>query len=389
MHSQFLDLPSPRGARLKAFLYSPDLEKHPYPPYVPFKTQRAGKTRGILQNMGLLSGGVMEEVVPQPATRTHLETFHTPKYIEALIRTNTGSIDPDALQLGLGSLECPVFPGLYEHACLAAGATLRGAELILSGQAEIAFNPSGGFHHAHPAFAGGFCYVNDIVLACLALTEAGKRVGYLDIDVHHCDGVQDAFYARSDVLCISLHESGVNLFPGTGFVGECGKGDGEGYTVNIPLPMETYDEIYMKAVNEIVYPLLQSYAPDVLVLEIGADALAGDPLAHLRLTNNVYVEIIEGLLRLGKPILATGGGGYNVENAVRAWALSWMSLCGEKPEHDMSIGMGGVMLESVEWAGGLQDRRLAVEENRAKHIRPAVQAAIEAVKEKIFPFHGL
>ena len=374
---------------MKAFLYSPEFEKYPYPSYIPYKTQRTGKTREILLNMGLLVGGDMAEVVPEPATRKHLEAFHTPEYIDALIEANSGRLKADALHMGLGSPDCPVFSGMYEHNCLAAGATLRGAELILSGEAEIAFNPSGGFHHAHRDSAAGFCYVNDIVLACLALTEAGKRVGYLDIDAHHGDGVQEAFYNRSDVLCISLHESGETLFPGTGFIGECGDGEGEGYTVNIPLPVETYDGLYMEAVSQIAFPLLQAYNPDVLVVEIGADALAGDPLAHLCLTNNTYAEIIEGLLRFGKPILATGGGGYNVENTARAWALCWITLCGQKTEHDMSIGMGGVLLESVEWAGGLRDRRLAVDENRAKHIRPVVQAATRAVKEKSFAFRGL
>ncbi len=374
---------------MKVFIYSPDFEKYPYPPYVPFKTERAGKTRGIIQNMGLLSGDGRKEVVPQPASRERLETFHDPDYLDALIRTGSGQPDPSSLAMGLGTMDCPVFPGLYEYASLAAGATLRGAELILSGEAEIVFNPSGGFHHAHRNRAGGFCYVNDIVVSCLALAEAGKRVGYLDIDVHHCDGVQDAFYDRSDILCISFHESGETLFPGTGFVGECGEGEGMGYTVNIPLPFETYDEIYMEAIREIAYPLLRAYDPDVIVVEIGADALAGDPLAHLRLTNNTYVEVIEGLLRLGKPILATGGGGYNVDNTVRAWALCWMSLCGEKPEHDLTMGMGGVLLESVEWAGGLRDRILAIDENRAGHVRMVVQAAVAAVKEKVFPLHGL
>ncbi len=373
---------------MKVFLYSPDFEKYPYPPYVPFRTERAGKTRELLKNMGMLSGGELAEVVPQPASRERIETFHTSEYIEALMEADAGSVSEDALRMGLGSMDCPVFPGVYKQSALAAGASLKGAELILSGEAELAFNPSGGFHHAHPERAGGFCYVNDIVLACESLTEAGKRVGYLDIDVHHCDGVQDAFYERDDVLCISLHESGETLFPGTGFIGECGVGQGRGYTVNLPLPFETYDAIYMKAVGEIVYPLLQSYDPDIIVLEIGADALAGDPLAHLRLTNNTYVEIIEELLSFGKPILATGGGGYHVENTVRTWALCWMALCGEKPDHDMSMGMGGVMLESVEWAGGLQDRRLAVDEHRAARISAVVEQALDVVQKNIFPFHG-
>jgi len=382
--------PISEGVQLKAFIYSPEIEKYPYPPYVPYKTRRAGKTREILDNMGMLNGAGRGEIVPQPASREQLEVFHAPEYIEALKEANSGHIDlqPEIVRMGLGSPDCPVFPGLYDHASLAAGASLLGAELIISGKTEVVFNPSGGFHHAHRESASGFCYINDIVLACLAFTNAGMRVGYLDIDVHHCDGVQEAFYDADDLLCISLHESGETLFPGTGFVGEYGTGKGRGYTVNIPLPFETHDDMYMEAVRQIVYPLFRSYDPDVLVVELGADALACDPLAHLSLTNNVYEDVIEGLLLMEKPILATGGGGYNPEHTARAWALCWMSLCGEKPEHDLSLGMGGVMLESVEWAGGLRDRRLAVDENRAKGVKTVVQKAVESVKNSVFPLHG-
>jgi acetoin utilization protein AcuC len=259
----------------------------------------------------------------------------------------------------------------------------------LSGAADVAFNPSGGFHHAGPEKASGFCYINDVALACMTLAEEGKRVLYLDVDVHHGDGVAYAFYDRSDVMTISFHESPRTLFPGTGYEDEIGTGKGKGYCVNVPLAVGTYDEVYMKAFESIALPLIGAYNPDVFVFELGADGLAGDPLAHLCLTNNVYADIIEHLLSFGKPIVATGGGGYNIANTVRAWSLAWSILAGAESGHDMHHGAGGVMLESTDWQGGLRDRALVVSQSQRETVVSAVEATIETVKANIFPIHGL
>jgi acetoin utilization protein AcuC len=292
--------------------------------------------------------------------------------------------------MGLGTPDCPIFPGMYEYVTLAAGGTLTAARAILAGEARVAFNPSGGFHHAQPGNAAGFCYVNDIVLAALELREAVPRVLFLDIDVHHCDGVQDAFYARADVMTISMHETGRTLFPGTGGVEETGRGEGLGYTVNIPLPVGTYDAAYLRAFREIVVPLIGAYDPDAILLEIGMDTLAGDPLAHLHLTNNAPAEIVAEVLNFGKPLVATGGGGYNIENTVRGWALCWSVLCGDQSRHDdQMIGMGGVMLENTDWSGGLRDRVLLSDAGRRADVDREIDAAIAAVRRTVFPVHGL
>jgi acetoin utilization protein AcuC len=261
--------------------------------------------------------------------------------------------------------------------------------MILSGETELAFNPSGGYHHAWPELASGFCYINDMALACIVLAEKGKRVLYLDVDVHHGDGVANAFYNRSDVMTISFHENPKTLFPGTGFEHEIGTGKGKGYCVNVPLPVGTYDQAYMKAFEAIALPLIKAYNPDVIVFELGADALAGDPLAHLQLTNNTYAEIINHLMDFGKPILATGGGGYNFENTVRAWALAWSILCGADRDEDTSHAMGGVFLESTEWQGGLRDMALAVTEQQKNAVEPAIDAVVQKIKKTIFPIHGI
>ena len=371
------------------FIYSSEFEKYSYPPEHPFNTVRAKKVRDIVRAMGLLSGGGRSEVAPKPAERIVLKKFHTARYLHALKNAAAGRLDVEALQMGIGSQDCPVFKGVYDYAVLAAGATLTAAGMILSGQADVAFNTSGGFHHAGPERAAGFCYINDVALACIVLAEEGKRVLYLDVDVHHGDGVADAFYNRSDVLTISLHQNPRTLFPGTGFENEIGKGEGKGYCVNVPLPVGTYDQAYMKAFKTIVLPLMAAYDPDVIVFELGADALAGDPLANLRLTNNVYAEIIEHLMSLNKPILATGGGGYNVENTVRAWALAWSIFCGADRGEDMSHALGGVFLETTEWQAGLRDRALAVTEQQKNAVEPAIDAVIRKIKKSVFPIHGL
>jgi acetoin utilization protein AcuC len=339
--------------------------------------------------MGLLSGEGIREVPPEPADRRTLKKFHTARYLHAIKKAEAGRWDLEALRMGLGTTDCPIFRGMYDYAVLAAGATLVGAELILSGEADVAFNPSGGYHHAFPEKAAGFCYINDNALACTVLAEAGKRVLYLDVDVHCGDGVASAFYDRSDVMTISLHENPKMLFPGTGFEDEIGDGEGRGYCVNLPLPAGTFDQAYIHAFDSIAVPLIKAYNPDVIVFELGADTLAGDPLAHLYLTNNTYADIVERLLRFKKPILATGGGGYHVENTVRAWALAWTVLSGQDTAHGMEAAMGGVMLQSTDWQGGLRDRELPVTSQQREMVLPLLETSIETVKAKVFPIHGL
>jgi acetoin utilization protein AcuC len=372
--------------RKAAFIYSKELEKYRYPPEHPFNTIRAQKVREIVTSLGLLSGDGRSEVPPIPATRLELKKFHTARYLHSLKTASDKNWDSDALSMGIGSPDCPIFKGMYEYSVLTTGGTLVGVKLILANQADAVFNPSGGLHHAGPERASGFCYINDVALACIVLAEQGKRVLYLDVDVHHGDGVAYAFYERCDVMTISFHENPRVLFPGTGFANEIGEGKGTGYCVNVPLPIGTYDEAYMKAFEAIALPLIGAFKPDVFVLQLGTDALAGDPLAHLHLTNNVYVEVINHLLGFQKPILMTGGGGYNIDNTVRAWALAWSVLC----DADMdSLAVGGVMLDGTKRQGGLRDKTLVISDQQRDAVMPAVGAIIDAIKLKLFSIHGL
>jgi acetoin utilization protein AcuC len=371
------------------FVTSPELEGYQYPPDCPFKTSRTPLTRQTCRTLGLLPGDGSAEYPPVFATEEELTRFHTPQYLEVLKRASRGEMGADGLHMGLGRDDAPVFRDLYDYATLACGATLTAARLILQERTRRVFTPSGGLHHARPAYAHGFCYINDIVIACEELAGAGKRVAFLDLDVHHCDGVQEAFLARNDVLVISLHESGEALFPHTGYVQEIGTGAGEGYNVNLPLPPNTYDAPFRRVYEEVAAPLLRAYAPDVLVVEAGMDILTGDPLAHLRCTNHVDADILYDLLRLDVPIIVTGGGGYHVDNTVRGWSLLWSILSDQDDPYDIGAGLGGVMMESTDWAGGLRDRAMPPEAKAVAGVQAVVDRVIERARELVFPRHGL
>lgn len=375
--------------RKLAFIYSPETEGLSYPADCPFKTQRAGLTLRRLNSLGLIDNKGRVEAVARQASLAELVAFHSPAYLQQLQRAAKGDLTVAGLEMGIGGPDTPVFPDLFDYGAWACGAGLNAAELLLAGEADIAFNLLGGFHHAMAERAAGFCYLNDVVLACSRLADAGKRVAYVDVDAHHGDGVQEAFYRRNDVLTISLHESGKTLFPWGGFENEIGDGPGLGYNVNVPLPAETYDEAFLLALDRVVLPLLGAYQPDVIVLELGMDTLAGDPLTHLCLTNNAHVELIQRLLDLNRPVLVAGGGGYNVEHTVRGWALAWRTFGGDGDEDAFSLGLGGVMLGSSEWAGGLRDHLRHVTKDQRAAVETELKATIHRVITNVFPYHGL
>lgn len=375
---------------MNLFMYSDALEAIRFPASLPFRNERVGMTYRRADGMGLLSGSDRRVMAPSALTPVEALRFHTPRYLEALERASAGGVHPQAYAMGLGTPDCPVFPGMLDALLLASGGTTSAARALLRGEAQMVFTPAGGFHHAHAERASGFCYLADGVLAILELLAAGKRVLYLDIDAHHGDGVQEAFYDTDQVMTVSLHQSGRTLFPGTGFEEDLGCGVGRGYSVNFPLPVGTDDEAYLHVFREGALPLLHAFDPDMVVIEVGMDALVGDPLAHLNLTNNALAEVLELVRRLGRPILATGGGGYHLENTVRGWVLAWSVLCGDQAEHDaLSLAMGGVMRQTDAWVGGLRDRPLPPHARREPLVDQAIDTLVQRVRQLLFPLHGL
>jgi acetoin utilization protein AcuC len=276
------------------------------------------------------------------------------------------------------------------------GATLVAAEAVLSGQAEHAFSPAGGMHHAMRDRAGGFCVYNDPAIAIAWMLEQGvERVAYVDVDVHHGDGVQAAFYDDPRVLTISIHESGRYLFPGTGAVREVGGPGAEGSAVNIPLPPETDGALWQHAFTTIVPPLVRNWRPEVLVTQLGCDTHATDPLAHLALSTNTYRETARLLHELahdaaGGRWLATGGGGYQWATVVpRAWTTYFAEMAGVSlPDALPEAFRARAAATSGEPIPTTLSERVPdgpPDTTRAT----AVERVIANVRETIFPYHSL
>jgi acetoin utilization protein AcuC len=289
----------------------------------PFKIHRLGLTYELLEAYGLTEADGVAIIVPREATEDEAIAFHSQGYLETLRLASSGMWVPNLFAHGLGTSDNPVFPDVYDWGMSVAGASIDCANEILAGRARRAFNMSGGLHHAMPSRASGFCHINDAVLAIHALLRGGRRVAYVDIDAHHGDGVEHAFYTRSDVLTISIHQTGYTIFPGSGFVEDVGDGPGEGYAVNIPLLPGAGDDAYDRAFDEVIIPLLEAYAPDVLATQLGADAILGDAVANLRISLRGFERSVRRFRSLDLPWIAFGGGGYDVGNVVRAWTLAW------------------------------------------------------------------
>ncbi|HLF03979.1 MAG TPA: acetoin utilization protein AcuC [Dehalococcoidia bacterium] len=318
--------------RRAAFVYDDALSRHVLRPDHPMRPVRLQNTYDLLRGYGAFDQGSSRLVPPRPATEEELRMLHTPEYIAAVRSFSLGLSGYDPRRFNFSAQgDNPIYRGMYEAAALSTGATLVAAELVASKQVEVAFNIAGGLHHAEPGHASGFCVFNDPAIAIKYFLAQGLRVAYVDIDAHHGDGVQHAFYDDPRVLTISTHESGRFLFPGTGFVAELGTGAGQGYSVNLPLYPYTDDEVYLEAFMAVAPPLLRAFAPDVLVTQLGIDSYHRDPLTHLQLTSQGYTAAVRELAGLGIPWLALGGGGYDLSAVARCWSLAY-----------------GVMLD-VEW----------------------------------------
>ena len=353
-------------------IYSDELSRVEYTSSHPFKPVRAKQLMDLLDRYSLIFEEDQEIVKHEPLEEELLYLYHTHEYIEALKNCDKGDFDPVLFQYGLGTHDNPIFPGVYEYSLLAAGGTVQGARLLLGGDTRFVFNPNGGLHHAMSDHAEGFCYVNDIVIAIRELLNHGMRVAYIDIDVHHGDGVQDAFYEENRVLTVSMHESGHTLFPGGGFENEMGKGDGLGYTLNVPLLEHSDDEVFVHAYEHIVGPRVERFKPDIVCIQIGGDAHREDPLGHLNITSNGYSRVLSSINDKSDRILATGGGGYNMFKTAALWALAWATFCGIEPRDQFAGAVGGMMYGPEAQAGSLYDEPYHVggyrKEQCMKHV---------------------
>jgi acetoin utilization protein AcuC len=308
-------------------VFGPRSLTYDFGPHHPLTPRRFGPGIDLLRALGAVPG-----LAPEPATDDDLLLCHTARYLAIVRRFSEPDIDPWAeAEAGIGPGDDPPFQGMHEAGAAVAGGSLRAMEAILGGDTEHAFHPGGGLHHAMPGRASGFCIYNDPALAIAVARRAAKRVLYLDLDVHHGDGVEAIHAADPGVLTVSFHESGRYLFPGTGFVSEIGEGAAAGSVVNVPLEPETGEAAWQAAVSTIGPELAASFAPDIIVSQHGSDTHAWDPLAHLLMTTTAMgaaARLVDALAHrwAGGRWLATGGGGYGVYRVVpRAWAHVWLA----------------------------------------------------------------
>jgi len=368
-----------------AFIYSDDFAKYDYGRGHPLKPFRLKLTYELIKAYGLLSLPDVRIIEAKPAEEADLLLYHTSDYIDVLKAANGGLEIPWEGSYGLGFGDNPVFEGVFDWSRLVVGASLQATELVDSGEVPIAFNISGGLHHARASRASGFCYVNDPVIVISSLLKKGRRVAYIDIDVHHGDGVQDAFYHTDKVLTISLHESGRRLFPGTGFESEIGEGKGRGYSVNVPMPPFSDDELFMYAFNEVVPSLIQRFRPDIVVSQLGVDSFVTDRLAHLNCTTNGFCEVVRKIKDISPRWIALGGGGYEITNVAKAWTLAWAIM----NNVDLPDELPQAFLEQHPLEG-FRSRKLRDEEYqergpRKEMMRDEVRRIVAGISENVLP----
>jgi acetoin utilization protein AcuC len=287
----------------------------------PLAIPRVESVIDLCRALGWLGAG--EYCASPRATEDRLTRFHMPEYVAALRRASAaGRVDAETRRrFAIGTMENPLFPGVFERASTAVGGSICAAELAREGR--IVFHPAGGTHHGRPDRASGFCFFNDPVFAILALLDGGmERVAYVDLDAHHGDAVQDAFEADPRVWTISLHERG--RWPHTGDI--CDTGGGR--ACNLPVPARFNDSELRLLIDEVVLPLAGRIEPQAVVLVCGADALAGDPLSSMALSNTALWSAVARIAALAPAAVVLGGGGYNPWTVARYWAGLWGTLSG-------------------------------------------------------------
>lgn len=369
-----------------AFVYDDRLSRHILSESHPMKPVRLRYTYELLSAYGSFNTVDSLLVPAREAKKEEILSFHTEQYFNGVrsLGRSDDSVDPRLFNFGPG--DNPHYPGIDKASLLSSGATMKATDMLIDGQVEAAFSIAGGLHHAMPNYTYGFCVFNDPVLAINKFLKKGLKVAYVDIDCHHGDGVQHAYYDTDQVLTISVHESGSFLFPGTGFPEEIGAGKGRGYSVNVPLYPYTSDEDYLWAFKEIVPPLIQQFKPDVLVTQHGIDSHFKDPITHLGLTVQGHAEIVHNLKTLSPDMwLSLGGGGYDVQAVARAWTMDYGVITGQELSDDIPEPYA-----SEHGINTLSDHHFPEMPTGAlKEIRHYTESSVRSIHNLIFRSHGI
>ena len=313
-------------------VWSDDLLQYDLGENHPMAPNRLAFTMALARDLGILARSGVRVAPPQPVAESVLELVHTADYVAAVRAAPLQNNVELLASFGLGDGDNPIFEGMHEASALVVGGTVGAARAVRAGEAQHAVNLAGGLHHAMPSRASGFCVYNDAAVAIADLLADGVgRVAYVDVDAHHGDGVETAFYDDSRVLTISLHESGYSAFPGTGFPHHTGTGRAEGTAVNVALPPDTGDAGWLRAFSAVVPPLVNAFEPEILVTQLGCDSHRLDPLAQLDLSVDAHRMTYALLHELAHEVtsgrwVAVGGGGYDI---VRVVPASWTHLLAE------------------------------------------------------------
>ncbi|KAM0441082.1 hypothetical protein ACHAPT_000387 [Fusarium lateritium] len=317
-----------------AYFYDSDIGNYAYVTGHPMKPHRIRLAHSLIMQYNLYQK--MEIYRAKPATRGEMTQFHTDDYIDFLQKVTPDNMDSFMREQGKYNVgdDCPVFDGLFEFCGISAGGSMEGAARLNRQKCDIAINWAGGLHHAKKCEASGFCYVNDIVLGILELLRFKKRVLYVDIDVHHGDGVEEAFYTTDRVMTVSFHKYG-EYFPGTGELRDTGIGQGKNYAVNFPLRDGITDVSYRSIFQPVIENVMKYFQPEAVVLQCGGDSLSGDRLGCFNLSMDGHANCVNFVKSFNLPTLVLGGGGYTMRNVARTWAFETGVLVGQDMERTL------------------------------------------------------
>ena len=301
----------------------------------PMRPHRVRLVHHLVVNYGLYKH--LNVFRPKAATKADMRVFHSDEYVDFLESISPDSMNSFVHQLDRYNLcaDCPVFDGLFEYCQTYVGGSISGAARLAQGCSDIVMNWSGGMHHAKRGEASGFCYLNDIVLAILELLKVHPRILYIDIDIHHGDGVEEAFYLTNRVMTLSFHQRGNNFFPGTGALDDIGAKAGRNYSLNFPLDPGMDDDSYLSIFKPVVAKVMASFQPGAVVLCCGADSLSGDRVGCWNLSIKGHAACLEHMKTYNVPLLVLGGGGYTIRNVSRCWAYETACLIGQEVSDDM------------------------------------------------------
>ena len=322
------------SSRRVSYFYDAEVGNYHYGQGHPMKPHRVRMTHNLVVNYGLYKK--MDVFRPRLISPTAMTRFHSDDYINFLKVITPDNMSDYTRQLQRFNVgeDCPVFDGLFEFCQLYTSGSIGGAARLNDDNADVVINWSGGLHHAKKAEASGFCYINDCVLAILELLKKHERVLYIDIDIHHGDGVEEAFYSTNRVMTVSFHKFG-EFFPGTGDVLDVGYAEGKNYAINFPLNDGMDDESYKSVFNPIISKVMEHFAPGAVVLQCGADSLSGDRLGCFNLSVKGHAECVNFVRSFNIPTLILGGGGYTLRNVPRCWTYETAVAVGEDVKDEM------------------------------------------------------